>query len=172
MKAANRYLGIIVSAEMGVNCDKSQSCHFLWKSPLFTHNSSTGQFDRNRKVLESSLFNLFVSKRDEFRPKMPLGTYFGGVRGSQRAQSRGEIEALHQRTWILTHFTAEISSAHKARPNGCRGPWCGATTSGPPHRSEGGRERARDRGLRWGKTARHEMSQYPRPLVLPPIWAN
>ncbi len=53
----------------------------------------------------------------------------------------------------MTHFTAEILFARKARPNGCRGPWCGATTSGPPHRSKLGRERARERGLRWGKTA-------------------
>lgn len=50
-----------------------------------------------------------------------------------------------QRWWILAHFTAEVLFAHKARV----ALWCGATTSGPQRR-----ERTRDRGLRWGKTAR------------------
>ena len=84
----------------------------------------------------------------------------------------------------MTHFTVGILSAHKARV----APWCGATTSGTQRCERGG-----DRGLRWGKSAprralrrspdtpyrasrraypdepicRHEMGQYPRPLVLP-----
>ena len=55
------------------------------------------------------------------------------------------LKELYQRTWILTYFTAKTLFAHKARP----APWCGATTRRPQYR-----ERARDRGLRWGKAAR------------------
>ena len=87
-----------------------------------------------------------------------------GGQGSAQARLarvvRGwRLSGLYQRSWILTPFTVEISFAHQAR----FAPWCRATTSGPQRR-----ERTRDRGLRWGKSARRvRCGACPMPRIAP-----